>query len=704
MLLKACACARAFLFARICRYLIKLSLATPRGSDYNETDYNFVFIRKDKNIMISKIKEKLLWFMDLFRGHMILQYLFMASFTSLVIEILNHRSLVEGLLYPLRHPIPFGLNVGIILLVLSVSILFRHRFFACIVLMVVPIGLAIANFVLVGMRVIPLEFVDFSILKTGIGIIGIYMSVWQLIGLGIVFLLGFTGLGVLWFKLPKSSASFRTKVASLLAALAFFNVWAVAAEVTDTIPDDVGNVAEAYENYGFVYCFSMTIFDKGVEKPENYSKETVEAVLAKTTQENEMNGTPNVLFLQLESFFDINAMTNIELSEDPVPTFRRLKEDYTSGFLTVPSIGAGTANTEFEIITQMNLDYFGTGEYPFQTVLTDHTCESSASVLADLGYSTHMFHNHTGAFYCRNVVYPNLGVKSFTSLEYMQDVERNPQGFAKDAILVDEIESALQSTTTPDYIYTISVQGHGKYPTSPVDDTQTITVKGLPTDEQTSEYEYYVNQIHEMDLFVADLIAMLEERGEDTILVMYGDHLPSLGIAEENLTAGNLYQTEYVIWDNMGLAENDRDLHSYQLAAHAFEQIGLHSGTMTGVHQTMQNDPGYQETLRLLQYDLLYGGHYANGGKALPGAKQQFGIRPVTIMGLNVQDSDIVVHGLRFTEWSQVYVNGKKVDTTYLSSTDLLIPGNAALPGDIITVVQVCEDTTVLGSSAPYEY
>lgn len=73
--------------------------------------------------------------------------------------------------------------------------------------------------------------------------------------------------------------------------------------------------------------------------------------------------------LQLESFFDPTYMKDLEFSSDPVPNFRKLKEQFSSGFLSVPSIGAGTANTEFETISGMNLEYFGPGEYPYKTIL-----------------------------------------------------------------------------------------------------------------------------------------------------------------------------------------------------------------------------------------------------------------------------------------------------------------------------------------------
>ena len=57
---------------------------------------------------------------------------------------------------------------------------------------------------------------------------------------------------------------------------------------------------------------------------------------------------------------------HMECSEDPIPNFRKLMEQYSSGYLWVPSVGAGTANTEFEVITGMNLDFFGPGEYPYK--------------------------------------------------------------------------------------------------------------------------------------------------------------------------------------------------------------------------------------------------------------------------------------------------------------------------------------------------
>ena len=78
--------------------------------------------------------------------------------------------------------------------------------------------------------------------------------------------------------------------------------------------------------------------------------------------------------------------------------------------LTVPVVGAGTANTEFEVLTGMSSRFFGPGEYPFQTCLKDQTVESVAYDLKENGYATHAIHNHRAAFYSRNEVYPQSGL------------------------------------------------------------------------------------------------------------------------------------------------------------------------------------------------------------------------------------------------------------------------------------------------------
>ncbi len=134
------------------------------------------------------------------------------------------------------------------------------------------------------------------------------------------------------------------------------------------------------------------------------------------------------------------------------------------------------------------------------------TCESAPYVLKNLGYSTHAVHNNEANFYGRRSIFPNLGFDTFTSAEYMaEENDKNPLGWTKDEVLTDEIIKCLDSTEGPDYVYTISTQGHGAYPEEQLIDDPQITVTGAATEAQNNQWEYYCNEIHEMDNFVKEL-------------------------------------------------------------------------------------------------------------------------------------------------------------------------------------------------------
>ena len=240
---------------------------------------------------------------------------------------------------------------------------------------------------------------------------------------------------------------------------------------TGALQTEFANLPDAYEDNGYVYCFTRSLIDRGIEKPETYSEEIVEDIFGsiRGQDDKEVEQKPNIIFLQIESFFDLARVKDVTYTEDPVPIWSSLLESCPSGALTVPSIGAGTANTEFEVLTGMSLDYFGAGEYPYKTVLQEETCESAAYNLKKLGYRTTAIHNNTGTFYDRNLVFANLGFDCFDCEEYMQGITYNSLGWAKDKILTQQIMGALNSSEEPDFVYTISVQPHGKYPKEPME-------------------------------------------------------------------------------------------------------------------------------------------------------------------------------------------------------------------------------------------
>ena len=486
------------------------------------------------------------------------------------------------------------------------------------------------------------------------------------------------GLILLFWKGPRSTQPARTRFLTGVAALAVSGTLTggacAAAFAMGDLSNQFANLAFAYEDYGFSYCFLQTWLNRGIRRPDNYSRTTVEKIRQqveeKTAASTAVPQTDvNVIFIQLESYIDPSMVQGLELSEDPVPNWTALKEQYTSGYLTVPVVGAGTANTEFEVLTGMSSRFFGPGEYPFQTCLTDQTVESVAFDLKANGYATHAIHNHRAAFYSRNEVYPNLGFDDFTALEYMPTVAKTPTNWAKDGVLKDQILQALDVTEDQaDLVFTVSVQGHGKYPMGQKLQNPAITVEACPDEEYRYAMEYYVNQVHEMDAFVGELIEELSQRDERTVLVLYGDHLPALNLEAEDMESSSLYRTEYIIWDNFGLEQQDEPLAAYQLSAAVLERLGITTGLMNQFQQTFREEPTYRANLRLLQYDALYGSGYLyeDQGRYEP-TEMKMGMVPIRITGMKQQGETWYILGENFTPYCVVTEDGRQLETEYLA-------------------------------------
>lgn len=540
---------------------------------------------------------------------------------NLVIESLNKKSFLKCL-GMLAGDLPvFIINYLIILFTISMALLVKKRIATIITISSVWIILGIVNFVVRMFRETPFSFTDIRLLGSVKDIIDNYLNPFSIILIIVTLCLVILVIVGLYIKLPKYAEKISYIRGIVCISIIFIlmigsiNFGIGKGWISEKFP----NMTLAYQQYGFSYCFANSIVNVGVKKPNTYSEESLEEIVNRIQNEeidNDDVKTPNIIFLQLESFFDVNKMKDLQFSEDPIPNFNSLKDKYPSGFLSVNNVGYGTANTEFEIMTGMNLEDFGAGEFPYKTVLMDQTCESMSFILRDYGYSTHAIHNNIATFYARNEVFRNLGFDSFTSIEYMHPTEFTPLNWSKDIVLKDEIMKALQSTEETDYLYCISVQGHGSYPTEKILDNPKINVSGLEDESRLNQFEYYVNQINEMDDFIGQLVDELSNFNEDTVLVIYGDHLPSLAIDEAEIKNGNLYQTEYVIWSNFKLNTNNEDIETFELGSKVMSALGIDGGVINKFHQLYKGDAHYLQALKSLEYDILYGDMYVYNGQS----------------------------------------------------------------------------------------
>ena len=605
-----------------------------------------------------------------------------------IIESLSRHDPIQGALFMVQHPLTSFCNCMLILAVLSLSLLFRRRAFAICMFSLVWIGLGITNCIVLTNRMTPFNVKDLSNLEEATQILRNYFSVMNLILIGAIIALLAILVIILFRKLPKreEKTNFRRSIIAIIViiALSFGTIQGgMATGVLDTF---FGNLAYAYRDNGTPYSFMITWVKTGIDKPRKYSKEKIEGIFSGgelgsdkiytpgDDDDKTADKTPNIIYLQLESFIDPTMVKGFEYSQDPVPNFRRLMKEYSSGYITVPAVGAGTANVEFEAITGISARFFGPGEYPHKSVLTEETCESAAFDMKQLGYTSHAIHNHRGAFYNRNTVFANLGFDTFTCLEYMHDVAKTPKNWAKDEVLIENIMDALKSTDGKDYIYTISVQGHGKYPTEQMLEDPAIQVTKSPDEEMKWAYEYYANQVYEMDKFVKDLTEVLSHYKEDVVLVMWGDHLPALSMTEDMMKSGDLYKTQYVIWDNFGMDRVEKDLTTYNVHAELTKRLGIHTGMLTRYHQNYSDQKNYMKNFKALAYDMLYGKRYIYGEKnPFKATDMQMGVKEIKIDEIVKIGERYYIKGQNFTEYSRISLNGEVLKTIYLGPTILAL-------------------------------
>lgn len=607
-------------------------------------------------------------------------YVFLPVILDIVIESLNRKSVFSAFSYMIDKPFLFMFNVLIIMLTLSVAMYFKREIFVLTLMSVVWLLFGVINFVILHFRVTPFSAVDFTLISSAISVSGHYLTAFNVMMIFFAIAILVISLICLFKRTPCFQKN-TTKKAYMLSTLVILTLAAgivvmhKSSTSVQALAENYTNISEAYENYGFVYCFANSIIDTGIKKPENYSEESMAQIKdsIKDTGTDEPEVKPDIVMIQLESFFDICDVKGVSFSRDPLPNFHRLQKEYSNGQLTVPTVGAGTVNTEFEVLTGMSQHDFGVSEYPYKTVLKSKTSESICNDLAQIGYSSHAVHNNTATFYGRNKVFSNLGFDSFTSVEYMNNITLNPNGWAKDDVMVDEILKTLDDNKNKsDFTFGITVQSHGKYNDVKTDSKDPVKVYNAPTGKEES-YEYYVNEINEVDQMIGKLVYALGKREKPTVLVLYGDHLPSLDLSNEDLEDGSLYETQYIIWNNYGLKEKDQDLKAYELYPEVLDQIGIHTGVITQFHQQAdRSSDTYQTDLKALEYDLLYGENYIYDGEVpFTASNLQMGTNPLKIADVYQKDGQYIVRGDNFTPYCRVYFDGKELESQWIDEHHL---------------------------------
>ena len=105
------------------------------------------------------------------------------------------------------------------------------------------------------------------------------------------------------------------------------------------------------------------------------------------------------------------------------------------------------------------------------------------------------------------------------------------------------------------------------------------------------------------------------------------------------------------------------------------DRVGIHEGTIFKYHQQVDHkSEDYLKNLEQLQYDMLYGDHYAYHGLS-PFKKTdiKYGAREITVDKVSYDGKDMYIEGGYYNGYSRVFINDKYYSSELLSSTLLKV-------------------------------
>ena len=642
--------------------------------------------------------------------HQILMWLIGGLVLVFATEFLLRGSIADVVTLLVQTPGVVLANYLLILMLTSIFFLAKRKYMVYFISFLAILIVAIVTFFLMHVRGMPLTFSDLYSIGEAMSIADKYINKTMII-IGALCMVLFVVVAVFLYRLDFDTKRFKL--------INFVLIFVVSVGFFSTVKNQRAlhimrfkkwDITESYKCNGLAYSTVESCLRYIRTKPDDYSeqniKEIAEMVDKAEAADNRKLSTnkPNILFVQLEAFMDPTEIKEVKFSEDPIPNFRKLTKLYTSGMGNVPTTGGGTARTEFESMTGHNIDYLTPGEIPYNTILKSKYYNSVATTLGSQGYGTHAIHNFQGNFYSRNNAYAKLGFDDFTSKEYMNNYELNEKNWVKDVILTDYIEKALDSTEGSDLVYTISVQGHSSYPTDAENYDFPIKVTGTLDKEMQNEIYYYVNQIKGSDDFVGELVKMIDQRDEDTIVLFYSDHMPNLKVFAQDNFYIDKYKAPFAFYANYDIEKYDIDnIESYEYSSLMFKEAGLKYGPMERFNTYMKDEKDFSKMQDLIEYDVLFGkSYYINEDEKPQKNTIKMGLDDIEIKDVDIKGDKVILKGQNFTKCSRVYLNDKEAKTKFIDENTLEADGIDNL--DTVIVKQMGRNNTPLSSSNKFTY
>ncbi|MCS7462279.1 LTA synthase family protein [Paenibacillus doosanensis] len=546
---------------------------------------------------------------------------------------------------------------------------------------------------------------------------------------------------LLLYKLPRIAVRLNWKHRLGVGIIALFLLSNIYSDSTASMKNwvHIQNIAwdqtENVKTNGFLLTTMMNLKFLFMSQPDGYNKEAIRSAAASTVPEVPAPGAvkPNVIIVLSESFWDATQIKGITFSRDPLPFYHELVKKYTSGTFLSPQFGGGTANVEFEVLTGNSMRFLPQGSIPYNQYV-NKPIDSIASILTRQGYHSTAINPFHSWFYNSKKVYENFGFSKFISQEFFKPEYDGP--YLADREVAKQIIDASESTNGPDFVFANTMQNHYHYYPGKFKEN-TIQVSGVSGESQ-GLLETYAQGLVGADDMLKRLVTHYETTKEPTILLFFGDHLPSLGdnykaykdsgYLQENdpQFLDKMYRVPVLIWNNY-LPEHKDNIHmSPSFMTPYLLQLAQRPGTYytdylaqlyksmpvlppENLYDQMHIDKEALKTYEKLQYDIIFGEQYGYGEmkNEIKDEHYVLGLGPMSIDGVQKESAEegtaLKISGHYLPYNSIVQINGQPAETEWVNPGEviaLLKPDKQKqLPAKVQVIVKDSRDKIIAKSN-----
>lgn len=484
----------------------------------------------------------------------------------------------------------FVLNVILVaLLYLMLLMLFNRFWTASIVILAVGIIVAAIEHFKVEIRYEAILPADLGFLGSNTGNMltfipaGAHVTI--LVALGafavllalILVLRHFDGRKGRMIRTDNLSLNLTSRLILLLLPILVFALYCIHVSTTDSLankfsralgdtPSMWDSVYDAQRN-GPLVAFTRQLNPKIMDKPSNYSEETMKKVAARYQKEAETinaSRTNNltdstVVYVLSESFSDPSRVPGLKNNKDSMPNIRKIKAGTTSGLMLSSGYGGGTANLEYMGLSGLSMANFESSlSSPYQQLVPSQHWTPTINQLWGAPVNSLGYHPYESSMYSRATNYKKFGFSHFYTLtgpdviKYQDKIDESP--YVSDKSSYDSALEGIKSGKTNKFIQIITMQNHMPYHEWYENNDYTAeSTTGTPLgDDEQQSIETYQKGVEITDQATQEFLNELDALDKPVTVVFYGDHLPGIysSASEDDNNSLALHLTDYFIWSN----------------------------------------------------------------------------------------------------------------------------------------------------------